>query len=715
MCYVLLLLYMRECAYLMKIFHVLTIEAADKGKSAKPSAPKAKGKYDAVHAHGTSVEDLLEQDFDQVGDSGKDQLEKMFGARRATTLAGAMGGEVIPPPRRRAELAESHIRKPQYSVRRVTLLCEWINALHIWPNPVTVTTLHREICNGLLLARIVKTINPSAQFVNLNERALAKKPALENLEQALGHIWRSKSLNSTRIPTANDIYVGHTSKTAILLNELFGAYVQRPLYKNAVKILKWYHTILKQYNRPMPAATFDEGDLSTVWPHFQSGTALFCVIFHLFGPNLVGEEAAGRIRVDPLRVAGSPTSICDFRNNLFYVFTLLEALKVDVIWTPEDWISNPDTEFIMLQLSYIYEAFKFKQSVLPPAQGATAGMTSGPNGEPLVVGMIFLDSRPANARLTTAVRKAVLLGHDADSMPLLPVDRAGKSSRFISSVCPRGMVSNNAQLAQISVSLRENRLYVERTEWNKSAATYREAKDSAKNAEVVGLLREHNKRNVDGSSTLTALAAAPTATLAAVGETTRVASSGVAAGSTSGKVYSAAMRKIAADPQLQQVVAVKGQEIEVAVQNLEDEMRASEQQINTLEDGLANRYLDLEASAPHISEAEYEAIFEALESERRELGDEKLRLQVHTQRYLPALFMEVVNLITVICVFFIRHISHVSWSQSKTFILKQSSVCESVKYNSSNRRVLRRARLRTKRAELLQVCAFNLSLISPSL
>ena len=65
-------------------------------------------------------------------------------------------------------------------------------------------------------------------------------------------------------------------------------------------------------------------------------------------------------------------------------------------------------------------------------------MTSGPNGEPLVVGMIYLDSRPATARLTTAVRRAVLLGHDSDSMPLLPVDRAGKSGRFISSVCPLG-------------------------------------------------------------------------------------------------------------------------------------------------------------------------------------------------------------------------------------------------------------------------------------
>lgn len=95
-----------------------------------------------------------------------------------------------------------------------------------------------------------------------------------------------------------------------------------------------------------------------------------------------------------------------------------------------------------------------------------------------------------------------------------------------------------------------------------------------------------------------------------------------------GKVYSAALRKVNTDPQLQQSVALKGQEIEVAVQNLEDEMLSSQQQLNALEDGLANRYLDLESTAAHISSEEYEAIFEALEAERRELEDEKLKLQV---------------------------------------------------------------------------------------
>lgn len=42
----------------------------------------------------------------------------------------------------------------------------------------------------------------------------------------------------------------------------------------------------------------------------------------------------------------------------------------------------------------------------------TAGITSGPNGEPRVVGIVYADSRPANSKFVPAIRKAVLLGYD---------------------------------------------------------------------------------------------------------------------------------------------------------------------------------------------------------------------------------------------------------------------------------------------------------------
>ena len=447
----------------------------DRVKKGPPAIPQSSGKYGNDHIKGQSVEDLLESDdYPGIHDTpmkmtsqSSAELDMMFFgdpyAKENDSMMMEIKDVYIPPaPKRRKELVENYIRKPQYSVRRVTLLCEWVNSLHVWPNPLNINTLHKEMCNGLLLARIVKILIPTVKYVNLNEKALSKKPALENLEQALGNLWRSKALNNTRIPSAMEIYIGNASKIGILLNEIYGVYVQRPLYRNALTMMRWYHYILRQYNLPVPLHTFEDGDLSSIWPHFQSGFALFCIIFHLFGPNIVG-NGINRQRIDPLRIISHPNSLCDFRNNLYYVFHLLEALAVDVIWTPEDWISNPDTEFMLLQLSFIYEAFKMKQSALPPAQGTTAGITSGPNGEPRVVGIVFADTRSTtiynNAKILPIIRKAVLLGYDKDSMPLLPVDRGGKVGRYINPVCPFGMMSSNVQLSEIKIKLKESKNY----------------------------------------------------------------------------------------------------------------------------------------------------------------------------------------------------------------------------------------------------------------
>lgn len=48
---------------------------------------------------------------------------------------------------------------------------------------------------------------------------------------------------------------------------------------------------------------------------------------------------------------------------------------------------------------------------------------------------------------------------------------------------------------------------------------------------------------------------------------------------------------MASDPALVESVSSKGQEIELAVQNLEDEMNNSQQQLGVLEDSLANRWV----------------------------------------------------------------------------------------------------------------------------
>lgn len=580
-----------------------------------PTVPAASKPTPKVqHVKGTSVEDILENDY-ETAQQRHDIVEQLIGVGDQAPLP--------PGPPRKKELVDSYIRKPKYSVRRVALLCEWINSLHIWPNSVNVLSLAKEMINGVLLARIVKVLNPEVQFVQLNEKALAKKAAIENLEQALGHIWRSKSLNNSRIPTAEEIYNGNSSKIAILLNELFGVYVQRPLFKNAIKILRWFNHIVKQYQRPIPDFVLEEGDLSGVWPHFQSGTALFCVLYHFFGTTTVGRGAQER-RLDPLRVAGDPTSICEFRDNLTYAFELLSLIGIEVLWTAEDWITNPDTEFIMLQLSFIFEKLKLHQCALPPAQGDKPGLTSGPNGEALVVGLIFSDA-PAKLKYVAKTKKAVRLGYDRNSMPLLPVERMVKNPRFSAhGFLPRGMITKDVKIGQVQLKLKESKAYDERGDWN-PRTTVRTDKERDTGAHSVNLLRDQHRRSVDNQADLAS-------------QSGNISVSGadyLAARRTKQRESSNSMQASALETESSTFnFDDVNKEIAVLVKSLEDEMISAQKEIQTIEEVLGSRYMSLEAAAHSCSSDEYSRAFETLEKERLELEDEKQRLKDYFARKL---------------------------------------------------------------------------------
>ena len=111
-------------------------------------------------------------------------------------------------------------------------------------------------------------------------------------------------------------------------------------------------------------------------------------------------EGANVINIDPMRIISKPTNAIEVRSNIIYVFTLLRTLKIEVVWDVMDWITYPDTDFVLLQLFYIYDALKARHCSLAPAMGNTAGVTSGPNGEPLVVGMIFCDTMTVTVSTT---------------------------------------------------------------------------------------------------------------------------------------------------------------------------------------------------------------------------------------------------------------------------------------------------------------------------
>jgi hypothetical protein len=199
-----------------------------------------------------------------------------------------------------------------------------------------------------------------------------------------------------------------------------------------------------QYKRGLPAEVFGSGDVSTVWPAFQNGVSIFCIIYHYYGPIIIGEGST-TIRIDPMRIVANPDNYDDIRANLIYVFSLLKALEIESLWTPDEWLTFPDTEFAILQLSYVYEALRDRQCNLPAANGTTAGLATGPDGEALVVGLTFSDTRAAGLDVHRHSKHVTaLLGAGENSIPMIPVDSSANAKDLkgsLLSMAPMGLLS----------------------------------------------------------------------------------------------------------------------------------------------------------------------------------------------------------------------------------------------------------------------------------
>jgi hypothetical protein len=577
----------------------------------------------AKHIKGQSVEDLL-QGANNMS-INRAELDRIFSPRSRRATIYSMGRSKKSKQRRK-ELINSHIKKPIYSVRRVKQLCQWINSLHIWSQPIDIMSLHRQFCNGLLLANLMRAFIPNLEILHLNEKALAGKPAIENIEKVLGCIWRSKSVNNSRVPKASEVFEGNVTKIVILLQELFDVYIRKPLYGNVVKMLKWYTSILRQYDMPLPLEVFTEGDLSDVWPHFQSGTAIFCVIYHFIGPVTIGSGSTS-VTIDPLRITADPRSISEFRANMTYVFSLLRALNVEVFWEPDDWITHPDTEFILLQLGNIFELFKERQCSLPPAQGTVAGVTSGPNGEPRVVGLIFADTLLSNRVSVERMARTVLLGTGEDALPLLPIDNAGLVGfKYYSPICPQGLLSfmsTSVKILHATVALKDAALDQNRN-WNASSLPENKL-EKTKEDSLLNVLRSHNRRidpdmpmksNADESFGLTFLSAPLTATTKAQ------------------TLPAISLNAIHSEEELTKAL---DKQYHNMLQTLEDDMKQSKHDAEMQEDDLAARYSELEAIADRIGDTDYERILNQLDLEKKNLELENRRLKEHYKLRLTSI------------------------------------------------------------------------------
>ena len=181
-------------------------------------------------------------------------------------------------------------------------------------------------------------------------------------------------------------------------------------------MLLWFSDILCQYSRPINSRQSHEGErelkaktFESPQEHFRSGTDIFCILYHFYGPCVVS-DGFKVLPIDPSRVFFSPRSLSDMRSNVSYVFDILETLGLDVFWTVDEWINLDETCFMILQLSKVHDLCRNKQCVLPLADTLklTPGITSGPFGRPLIVGLCFADTPVPPPPLNYVVRDRLI-------------------------------------------------------------------------------------------------------------------------------------------------------------------------------------------------------------------------------------------------------------------------------------------------------------------
>ncbi len=576
-----------------------------------------------------------------------------------------------PAPKRRKELIDTRIKKHVPSVRRVTLLCRWLNFLHFWPVDISITSMHAEFCTGLLLMELMKVLVPGceSQYTRINRKTLSRKPAESNLEQAIGVIFRSKSINHARIPKASEIFDGNITKICMLVDELFIAYIQSPLYKSAMKMFRWYTKILKQYQRPLPEDTFDSGDVGYIWPSFQSGVSLFCIIYHFFGPSTIGKGST-TVKIDPIRVVSDARSYDDMKANITYVFQLLRALDIQLLWEPEEWLTLPDTEFCILQLSYIYEFLCTRQCILSPATNETPGLATGRSGETLVVGLTFADTACAGIdRHRHTKHVTTLLGAAENTMPMLSVDivkRAtslqsdvsGISSREISSLAgivekvddlndtvPLGLLSGNVRIEKKKVKLAvptTTRTLVKPTWDSKTSISETPVSENVLDAPVIQVLRSINQKNTPAPGTadavldITGVPKYQFSTKKPLSKIRRELLLGAQIDEYDRRssIVSVDMENLkkgivnlghggTEEPEAQRAQ----RQLTLSMTKLEEEMNQSNKELAALEEELEARYLVLEDEAGAYDEKEYESTLAFLDDETTRLEADRLRIQ----------------------------------------------------------------------------------------
>ncbi|SBT74776.1 conserved Plasmodium protein, unknown function [Plasmodium malariae] len=128
-----------------------------------------------------------------------------------------------------------------------SVIIDWLNSLLICSKILNENNIYEEIKDGLLILKLIKIYIPHVEIRGIFLKAIKKKCAIQNLENALSIIYKNNTYYYS-IVSSVDIYEQKEKKVNIFLIQLFDRFEFQNLKNISRPLLNWYNYTLKKFS-----------------------------------------------------------------------------------------------------------------------------------------------------------------------------------------------------------------------------------------------------------------------------------------------------------------------------------------------------------------------------------------------------------------------------------------------------------------------------------
>lgn len=233
--------------------------------------------------------------------------------------------------------------KPSMTTWRQSLLARWINNIKI-SNPLTVHLLPEQFRTGVLLAKLIKRLDPGVENLQYIMKPATRSQCLSNLQNSLLAL-RSKGLSFPE-HLSEHIYSCKAGAAWNLLNIIFIECMMRDVLEIMPEILAWMQNILAKYCRDL----YIDKSYQEIVEEFKDGTHLACVLNNYF--NIP----------DAKDIYWSPENKIEVRHNLSHFIATMKNQQLLCCFDIDEFTSKDSEEFIFLQIFYLYLELSERES-----------------------------------------------------------------------------------------------------------------------------------------------------------------------------------------------------------------------------------------------------------------------------------------------------------------------------------------------------------------